>query len=195
MAASPAASSRRSAGSSSGSLKRSDDYQQKSPFIPIDTLVNHLLVAKRSLSSMNHVLRANELATSARQSHQETLLLAAQTTFVRNSMLDQVTILMRVWKSLQSTYEWGKRDFNKLVKAMDEVDADLTGTIHMLRDTQVQSVLQPNDRESMNLLDFVDETSVNGMREAMKQSIQNLQAGCSTELQPFFFLFFFFSFR
>ncbi|QPH02541.1 autophagy- protein 17 [Epichloe festucae Fl1] len=176
MAASPAASSRRSAGSSSGSLKRSDDHQQKPSFIPIDTLVNHLLVAKRSLSSVNHVLRANELATSARQSHQETLLLAAQTTFVRNSMLDQVTILMRVWKSLQSTYEWGKRDFKKLVKAMDEVDADLTGTMHMLRDTQVQSILQPNDRESMNLLDFVDETSVHGMREAMKHSIQDLQS-------------------
>jgi len=178
MAASPAASSRGSAGSSSGSLKRSDDHhQQKIPSIPIDTLVNHLLVAKRSLSSMNHVLRANELATSARLSHQETLLLAAQTAFIRDSMLDQVTILTRVRGSLQSTYEWGKRDFKKLVKAMDEVDADLTGTIHMLRDTQVQSTLQPNDRESMNLLDFVDETSVHDMREAMKHSIQDLQVG------------------
>ncbi|KAG5984951.1 hypothetical protein E4U43_006132 [Claviceps pusilla] len=175
MAASPAASSRRSAGSSSGSLKRLDDHQQKLPSISIDTLVNHLIVAKRSLSSMKHVLRANELATSARLSHQETLLLSAQTAFVRNSMLDQVTILTRVRGSLQSTYEWGKRDFKKLVKAMDEVDADLTGTIHMLRDTQVQSILRPNDRESMNLLDFVDETSVHGMREAMKQSIQDLQ--------------------
>ncbi|KAG6000309.1 hypothetical protein E4U21_005617 [Claviceps maximensis] len=177
MAISPAASSRRSAGSSSGSLKRSDDDQPKPPFIPIDTLVNHLLVAKRSLSSMNHVLRANELATSARLSHQETLLLAAQTAFIRNSMLDQVTILTRVRGSLQSTYEWGKRDFKKLVKAMDEVDADLTGTIHMLRDTQVQNTLQPNDRESMNLLDFVDETSVHDMRDAMKHSIQDLQVG------------------
>ncbi|KAG5936267.1 hypothetical protein E4U53_000256 [Claviceps sorghi] len=175
MAASPAASSRRSAGSSSGSLKRSDDEEQKLPSIPIDTLVNHLLVAKRSLSSMNHVLRANELATSARLSHQESLLLAAQTAFVRNSMLDQITILTRVCASLQSTYEWGKRDFKKLVKAMDEVDADLTGTMHMLRDTQVQSTLQSNDRKSMNLLDFVDETSVHDMREAMKHSIQDLQ--------------------
>ncbi|KAG6033517.1 hypothetical protein E4U41_006897 [Claviceps citrina] len=176
MAASPAASCRRSAGSSSSSLKRSDDHQRKLPSIPIETLVNHLLVAKRSLSSMNHVLRANELATWARLSHQETLLLAAQTAFVRNSMLDQVTLLTRVRRMLQSTYEWGQGDFKKLVKAMDEVDADLTRTMDMLRDTQVQSSLQPNDREGVNLLDFVDDTSVHGMREAMKQSIQDLQS-------------------
>ncbi|KAG6179905.1 autophagy protein 17 [Claviceps purpurea] len=161
--------------SSAGSLKRSDDHQQKPPSIPIDTLVNHLLVAKRSLSSMNHVLRANELATSARLSHQEAMLLGAQTAFVRNSMLDQVTILTRVRGSLQCTYEWGKRDFKKLVKAMDEVDTELTGTMDMLRDTQVQSTLQPSDRKGLTLLDFVDETSVHDMREAMKRSIQDLQ--------------------
>lgn len=168
--------------SSAGSLKRSDDHQQKPPSIPIDTLVNHLLVAKRSLSSMNHVLRANELATSARLSHQEALLLGAQTAFVRNSMLDQVTILTRVRGSLQCTYEWGKRDFKKLVKAMDEVDTELTGTMDMLRDTQVQSTLQPSDRKGLTLLDFVDETSVHDMREAMKRSIQDLQVSASDRI-------------
>ncbi|GAO19686.1 hypothetical protein UVI_02061470 [Ustilaginoidea virens] len=175
MAASPAASSRRSAASSSASLKRSHDHQDQSPVISNDTLVNHLLVAKRSLSSVNLVLRANELATSARQSHQETLLLAAQTAFVRNSILDETAILVRLWTSLQATYEWAKRDFKKLVEAMDDVDTELTRTMDLLRTTPVQTVLQPADRDSPNLLDFVDETSVDGMREAMKHSIQDLQ--------------------
>ncbi|TWU75746.1 autophagy- protein 17 [Metarhizium rileyi] len=176
MAASPAASSRRSAASSLASLRRSDDHQFKTPVVSVDTLVNHLLVAKRSLSSMNHVLRANELATSARHSHQEMLLLAAQTAFVRNYLHDQYSILARIRKSLQSTYEWGKRDFKKLIKAMDEVDGALTGTMDMLRETVVQPLLQSNDEERKNLLDFVDESSVHGMRDVMKKSIQDLQS-------------------
>jgi autophagy-related protein 17 len=175
MAASPAASSRRSAASSSASLKHSDDHQPKAPTISVDTLVNHLLVAKRSLSSMNHVLRANELATTARHSHEEMLLLAAQTAFVRNYLRDQNAILVRIRRSLQATYEWGKRDFKKLIKAMDEADATLTGTMDMLRETDVQTLLQPNDGGRKNLLDFVDESSVHGMRDVMKQSIQDLQ--------------------
>ncbi|KAK2616491.1 autophagy protein 17 [Conoideocrella luteorostrata] len=174
MAASQAAFSRRSSASSSGSLKRSSDHQTIPPVISIDDLVNHLLTAKRSLSSMNHVLRANELATSARQLYEETLLLAAQTTFVRNSVLDEIAILVRICRNLQSTYEWGQRDFKKLVKDMDSMEADVTDTMNMLRDTQVQSALQPINGERKNLLDFVDETNVHAMREDMKQNIQDL---------------------
>lgn len=175
MAASPAASSRRSAGSSSASLKRSGDQQASSPSISIDTLVNHLLVAKRSLSSMNLVLRANELANSARHFHEDAAILAAQTGFLRSSILDQAAILLRVRRSLQATYDWGKKDFKKLVWAMDEVDGQLGGTMDMLRGTGVRSILRPKGEEKKNLLDFVDEASVHGMRDAMKKSIQELQ--------------------
>lgn len=197
MAASPAASSRRSPGSSSASLKRSIDEQRAAapaasgiePAISIDTLVNHLLVAKRSLSSMTLVLRANELATAARQSHEDTSLLAAQTSFLRGSILDQAAILVRMRRSLQATYDWGKRDFKKLVKAMDEMDGELESTMEMLRQTGVQTMLRPEGEEKKSLLDFVDEGSVVGMRDAMKKSIQELQVSeKTTRLSSFSFL-------
>ncbi|UNI13917.1 autophagy protein 17 [Purpureocillium takamizusanense] len=181
MAASPAASSRRSAASSSSStsLRRSDGghhhHPAKEPSISIDTLVNHLLVAKRSLSSMNLVLRANELATSARTSHEESVILDAQAGFLRGSIVDQIAILIRVRRSLHATYDWGKRDFKKLIGAMDEVDGQLTATMDMLSQTDVQQELRPAGEERRSLLDFVDETSVHGMREAMKKSIEELQ--------------------
>ena len=174
MAASPA-SSRRSAASSSASLKRSDDHQANPLSISVDTLVNHLLVAKRSLSSVNLVLQANELATSAHQVHEDTLLLAAHAAFLRNSIVDQIAVLLRVRKCLASTDAWGKKDFGRLVKAMDEAEAHLAATMSMLRGTDVHDVLRPAGEERTNLLDFVDETSVHGMREAMKKSIQDLQ--------------------
>ncbi|EQK99153.1 Autophagy-related protein 17 [Ophiocordyceps sinensis CO18] len=168
MASSPAASS-------SASLKPSARDQPQPPAISIDTLVNQLLVAKRSLSSMNLVLRANEIATAARNAHEDALILAAQNRFLAASMLDQIAILMRVRRSIHATYEWGKRDFKKLVRAMDDVDADLAATMEMLRGTDVLDDLRPSEGERRNLLDFVDETGVHAMRDAMKKSIEEFQ--------------------
>ncbi|KAJ6782156.1 hypothetical protein PWT90_09081 [Aphanocladium album] len=174
--ASPAASTRRSPGSSAGSLRRSDDQRvSTASAIPLETLVTHLLAAKRSLSSMNHVVRANEIATSARNAQEEAALLSAQAGFLRDATLDQAAILVKVRRSLQATYDWGKRDFRVLVKAMDGVDDELGRTIEFLRSTQVNSLLRPKDEERKNLLDFVDEESVNRMRDAMKKSIEELQ--------------------
>ena len=124
---------------------------------------------------MNLVLRANDLATAARNSHEDAAILAAQAGFLRTSILDQAAILVRVRRSLQATYDWGKKDFKRLVKAMDEVEGQLGETMGMLRDTVVQSDLRPEGEEQRNLLDFVDEASVHGMRDAMKKSIQELQ--------------------
>lgn len=172
-AASPAASTRRSPGSSAGSLRPSSDHLA----ISVDTLVNHLLVSKRSLSSMTLVLRADEIVTAARQSHEDTVMLAAQTGFLRNGIADQVLILGRVGKSLQATCEWGKKDFVRLVRRMDEVDGQLKATMDMLRGTPVETTLRPQGEAGRSLLDFVDEGSVHGMRNAMKQCIEELQVG------------------
>lgn len=180
MAASPVAAARRSAESSMASLKRSPDsshldHVSSQPSIPIDQLVHHLVAAKRSLSSMNLVLRANELANHARSAHEDTVILAAQTAFVRNSILDQVSILVKLRRSLQATYDWGKKDFKKLVRSMDEADGDLESTMSMLRNTVVQSGVRPPGEERKSLLDFVDELNVHKLRDAMKRSIEELQ--------------------
>lgn len=134
---------------------------------------------------MNLVLQANELANAARNLHQESAILAAHTTFLRNSTLDQAAILVKLRRSLQATYDWGGRDFKVLVRAMDEVDGQLEHTMHMLRGTTVQSVLRPRGEETKNLLDFVDENSVEGMRGVMKQNIQELQVSEGGSLEPY----------
>lgn len=174
MAASPSASSHGSP-TPSASLKPSADHDAHAPPTSIDTLVNHLLVAKRSLSSMTLVLRANDLATAARNAHEDSLILAAQNRFLGGAMADQIAIFMRVRRSIHATYEWGKRDFKKLLRAMDDVDGELGATMEMLRGTDVHPDLRPPEGERRNLLDFVDEMGVDAMREAMKRSIQELQ--------------------
>lgn len=124
---------------------------------------------------MTLVLRANEIANAARQSHEDIAILAAQACFLQSSILDEVAILVRIRKGLGGTYDWGKKDFKSLIRTMDAVDNELEGTMEMLRGTGVQSVFRPNGEEKRNLLHFVDETSVHGMRDAMKNSIQDLQ--------------------
>ncbi|KAJ4141714.1 autophagy protein 17 [Fusarium equiseti] len=179
--ASSSASLRRSHGSSGASSGHSHTRQSNSnvshaPELDIDTLVNHLFASKRSLSSVALVLRANEIANAARQSHEDVAILTAQVGFLQESILDQTTILARVRRSLQGTYDWGKKDFKKLIKSMDLVDGGLERTMEMLRETGVEEVFRPKGEERRSLLDFIDEGGVHGVREAMKKSIQELQA-------------------
>lgn len=143
--------------------------------VAVETLVEHLLAAKRSLSSMTLVLRANDLSTHARQLHEESVILAAQTAFLRKGIDDQKRLLLRVRRNMIRTYDAGKREFKQIIKTLDAANGKLETTIDMLRNTTVDPVFRPSGEEPKNLLDFVDENQVHGMRDALKGSIAELQ--------------------
>lgn len=143
--------------------------------IPVETLVDHLLAAKRSLSSMNLVLRANGFSTLARQLHEEAVISGAQTAFLKKGIRDQMKLLMRVRRSLIRTYDAGKRDFKQIPKTLDAANGKLEATMDMLRNTTVDAAFRPAGEEPKNLLDFVDETKVDRLRDALKASIGELQ--------------------
>ncbi|OHE94185.1 kinase activator [Colletotrichum orchidophilum] len=179
---SPASST--SAGRDSTSLSHSRDHRDApstsasaaADHVPVETLVEHLLAAKRSLSSMTAVLRANEIATDARQAHEEAVVLYAETQFLRRAILEQLALLMKVRRGLKRTYDAGKRDFKHLVKTMDATNEKLQETMAMLKNTTVEAGFRPPGEERRNLMDFVDEKSVHVMVEALKQSLGELQA-------------------
>jgi autophagy-related protein 17 len=143
--------------------------------VPVEILVEHLLHAKRSLSSITHVLRANELATHARQLHEETVILSAQTAFLRRSINEQIGILNRVRKGLLRTYDWSKTDFDQLIKQLDASGDRLSRTMDMLRQTPVDAVFRPAGEEQKTLLDFIDENAVESSTDAVKGHIMELQ--------------------
>lgn len=143
--------------------------------MPVEALVDLLLAAKRSLSSMTLVLRANDLSTHARQLHEEAVISSAQTAFLRKGIRDQMKLLMRVRRSLIRTYDAGKRDFKQIPKILDAANEKLEITMEMLRNTTVDPVFRPAGEEPKNLLDFVDETKVETLRDALKASIGELQ--------------------
>lgn len=144
--------------------------------VPVEVLVKHLLHAKQSLSSINLVLRAHELATNARQMHEDSVVLGAQTEFLRRGIQEQTRVLHLVRKMMTRAYDHGRRDFKKLIVELDRANSMLEETIAALRNTTVDPSLRPPGEEPKCLMDFVDEKTVDGMRNALKESIKELQA-------------------
>lgn len=105
--------------------------------IPIETLVEHLLSAKRSLSTMNSVLRANEICTNALQLYEEAVVLGSETEYLRRGMAGQLGILGRVRNGLNRTCEGGKRDFKQLIRTMDAADGKMRESIGELRHREI----------------------------------------------------------
>ncbi|KAI1769905.1 autophagy-related protein 17 [Hypoxylon cercidicola] len=143
--------------------------------VSVETLVQHLLDAKRSLSSMGLVLRANELVHLSRRAHEESVVLTAQTQFLRQGINEQVRLLLRLRRSMNRTYDHGKREFKQIIKTLDAANGRLQDTMNVLRDRIVDSAFRPSGEEKKNLMDFVDESQVDAMRDALKENIQALQ--------------------
>lgn len=149
--------------------------------VPIETLVEHLLSAKRSLSTMNSVLRANELCTQALHLYEEAVVLGSETEYLRRGMACQLNVLTRVRNGLNRTYDAGKREFRQLIRMMDGADEKMKGTISGLRNRVVEKKFREGqgDEGERNLMDFVDEKSVQSVVEALKGSVTELQVSHS----------------
>ncbi|KAK4233377.1 autophagy-related protein 17 [Achaetomium macrosporum] len=148
--------------------------------VPVEVLVRHLLAAKQSLSSMALVLRAHDLATNARQMHEDSVILSAQTGSVRQLIEYQMRLLRRARRGMGYAYDHGRRDFKHLIRTLDAVNGQLEQTMEMLRKTRVERVFRPPGEEEKCLMDFVDENSVEAMRDALKGSIAELQAALTS---------------
>lgn len=79
--------------------------------IPLESLVAHLLASKRSLSSINTVLRANEIVTSGRSALEESVILRSRTGFLKRGISQQAKILQRVRSGIENIYDDVQNDF------------------------------------------------------------------------------------
>ncbi|KAK1756555.1 autophagy-related protein 17 [Echria macrotheca] len=144
--------------------------------VSVEVLVKHLLAAKQSLSSMTAVVRAHDLATNARQMHEDSVILSAQTGFLRQGISEQVRLLRQVRRGMTRAYDGGRREFKQLIRTLDAANSRLEQTIEMLRATTVDAIFRPPGEEPKCLMDFVDEHAVDQLLEALKGSVAELQA-------------------
>lgn len=138
---------------------------------PLDTLVANLLAAKRSLSAVTHVYRANELVSSTRKSLETSIITSASTGFLGSGIESQVRILDRVRRNTESVANESAKEFATVVETLNAADERLRHTLELLRGTMVEATLRPPEEEETSLMDFVDETGVAGLMDSIKGSI------------------------
>ncbi|MCJ1405681.1 autophagy protein 17, partial [Xylographa trunciseda] len=137
----------------------------------LDTLVAHLLAAKRSLSCVEHVYRANDIVNKTRQALEGHTVTAARTVFLHNGSIAQAALLDHVLDHTRSIARDGGSEFQKVIGALDAAEAKLQQTLNQLRATKVESSLRPDGEPSKSLVDFVDESGVAGLLSTIKESI------------------------
>jgi len=147
----------------------------------LESLIPHLLASKRSLSSVSHVYRANELCDSTRLSLEKSAVITARTSFLRNGIISQTHVLQQVQQSATNTASQGKVEFEAAARDLDEADRRLRGTLEDLRETVVEAGLRPEAEQRRSLLDFVDEGGVEGLVGVIKSTID----GAGTSIQDF----------
>ncbi|EPS31711.1 hypothetical protein PDE_06668 [Penicillium oxalicum 114-2] len=137
----------------------------------LETLISHLVAAKRSLSSINHVWRANEIVTTARVALEDSVTISSRTGFLRRGLNNQLRLLYDVRTEVETISHRGRQDFADALKSLDAADLRLKNTLETLKSTIVHASFRPPNEESKTLHDFVDERGVEELHTAMKQSI------------------------
>ena len=148
----------------------------------LDTLVAHLLASKRSLSSINHVYRANDLVTSTRRSLESHTITAARTIFLRDGVTSQLEVLEQVQDSTNAAARDGAAEFQAVLRDLDAAEARLRDTLDQLKGTLIEAGLRPKGEERRTLVDFVDESGVHGLMATIKESIDS-SVGARKELE------------
>ena len=152
---------------------------EKNPAGPkpqLETLISHLLAAKRSLSSINHVWRANEIVNTARTSLEESVVVAARTGFLRRGLKNQLRLLYEIRAEAEDISQRGRAQFASVLEELDTADDRLKLTLSRLRETVVDPAFRPDGEEPKSLHDFVDERGIEELQTALKGAIDRTNA-------------------
>lgn len=166
-----ASSSSSLSSSSRGASATGGGHNQPDEMPQLDTLISHLVAAKRSLSSISHVWRANEIVTAARSALEESVVVSARTGFLRRGLNNQLRLLYSVRTEVEEISLRGQTEFSGMVKSLDAADIRLKKTLDLLRETIVHASFRPEGEEPKSLRDFVDERGVEDLHTSLKDSI------------------------
>lgn len=158
--------------SSNESLEQSQRESTSPP--TLETLVSLLLASKRSLSSINHVSRANEIIRAARSAFEESVIVNARSGFIRSGLDDQLRILRGVQGKIEHVAYRSRNDFDAVIKDLDKGEARLRRTLELLKSTIVEASFRPDEEEQKTLRDFVEERGVEELHTVLKGSLDNM---------------------
>lgn len=139
----------------------------------LEDLVAYLVASKRSLSSINHVWRANEIVTAARSALEESVIVTARSGFLCRGLNEQLRLLYGVRAEVEEISRRGRAEFDTALKELDAADIDLKKTLDLLGGAAVEAAFRPAGEEPKTLRDFVDERGVEELQSTLKGAIDN----------------------
>ena len=142
------------------------------PSNALDTLLPHLLASKRSLSTVEHVYRANDICTSTRDALEKCAVTTARSAFLHNGLTSQLHVLQNVQHQTSKIAQVAKAEYDDAVKGLDEAEERLRETLKSLKETMVEAQLRPEGEQRRCLLDFVDESGVEGLMENIRSDLK-----------------------
>ncbi|KAI4180356.1 MAG: hypothetical protein L6R41_007286 [Letrouitia leprolyta] len=137
----------------------------------LESLVSHLVAAKRSLSSVEQVWRANEIVESTKSHFEASVITSARTSFLRSGIATQLCTLELVHAHNRAVEQEGALEYGEVIKTLDAADSRLKKTMARLKTTMVENSLRPETDQEKSLLDFVDEGSVEKVLLTLQDSI------------------------
>ncbi|KAL8872376.1 MAG: hypothetical protein Q9174_001981 [Haloplaca sp. 1 TL-2023] len=141
----------------------------------LESWVSHLVASKRSLSSIEHVLRANEIVTLARAHLETSVITSSRTSFIRTAMAAQLRTLDTVHEHSKAVELEGAEEYKEVLRTVEEADQRLNDTLDRLRTTIVETSLRPETDQRKSLLDFVDECGVDQLLSSVQESANAAQ--------------------
>lgn len=181
------ASSRSSSSGAASRGESSEPYAAASQ-PQLETLITHLVAAKRSLSSIYHVSRAHEIVNTARSALEESVVVSARTGFLRRGQKNQIRLLYNVRTEIDNISQRGRAEFASVLQELDTADDRLRRTLDKLRQTVVHPTFRPEGEEPKSLHDFVDERGVDELQTVLKGAIDrtnDAQAQLDSSSQAF----------
>lgn len=142
---------------------------------PLDTLIPHFLASKRSLSTVEHVYKANDLCSSTRTALEKSATITARTDFLRSGVNSQLNVLHNVCEQSGKNIEVAGKEYQDVLESLDEAEKRLRHTLSTLEKTFVEAQLRPDGEKPRDLLDFVHKDGVEGLVSDIRKDVSQSQ--------------------
>ncbi|KAF2197375.1 hypothetical protein GQ43DRAFT_381166 [Delitschia confertaspora ATCC 74209] len=139
--------------------------------LTLEDIVHYFVASKRSLNTQTVLWRANEIVTSARDFLEENAVLVARNTSIRNIIDVQTDSLAAVRTGIDVVESEVQTEFKSLLHSLDTAFAGLQSTLNVLRETPIESSLQPPDTPQKHLFDFIDSATVTNLKDSLTACI------------------------
>ncbi|KAI5289917.1 autophagy protein 17 [Ascosphaera aggregata] len=164
-------------------LQLRDGEHQSEP-VSVDTLIRHLVHAKRHLSSIAQLYRAQNIVQLARQSLQDSVIISSRTIFLRRGLNDQLSLLYAIRQRMEDVLAKGKHELGETIAELDGANDLVKEALEELGSTQVEKgfLVGREDEgdmqaeQGLTLRDFIEESGVQGLHADLKDAIDNVSA-------------------